>query len=291
MNTAADLKNRLLRLFPVATLKDHFKPVGKIQTMILGELSVRGDTEINQFVFSHLDYTRQHIYIFLHDIGLTTLEQVDFFDKSMLVSKHNINNKLEFNYLYKQTYDVVAEDSVDGGYEKHEIDFLQPIKLTFEPGLLKLCCTILERSPSAYLPGFNVVSAKKREDDKDLIEQISTVFFDETSQALLSADLNKGVKALWAADEIDARSVKIKGEHSTDSYVMDEDSTFKQKYPELYKEVIKWPLKKHLLRFTPDVYEYGEFECDVTEGTLSFNKYPTKVNTINDVISKIIAGN
>lgn len=292
MNTVADLKKRLLRLFPVAAVKSHFNPDSKTQTEILSELNGRSDADIVQFAFGNFDFTRQHVFLFGHSASVASLVNIDFIDPTFLVSRHHVDGKLELNYLYKHKYDVDAKDS-QGAYQKMEVHFRQPMRLVFESGLLKVFFTILERNPSAYLPDYEIFRYKRRVDDHEIISYIIDAFYAGTkNRAISELDLNKGVKALWHVDEIDARSVRFKDEHSIVHEVMDENNTFKQKYPTKYAEVIKAPLRKHLFRFLNNTAnDYGEFECDPTAGTLSFNKYATNVTTISNVLSKIIAGN
>lgn len=290
MNNLADLKKRLLRLYPVAALKSHFQPTNKLHADIIDELAARSEAEINQFAFANFDLTRQHISVYSHAKSLTSISNIDFLDQAFLISRHALPGKFVCSYLYKHVYDVFGTKP-NGDFEKLTIHFKQPIQLIFEPGTLKICFTILERNPSMYLPGYEVFKYKKKVEDIELLTAMHFAFLAAANQSLTPINVNKGVKALWENDTIDARSVRFKGSHSTVSEVMDEEFTFKKKYPQKYDEVINSPLRKHVFRFLVDTEKYGDFECDPSEGVFSFNKYPKEATTVNDVVSKILAGN
>src|SRR5688572_20462049 len=100
MNTSADLKRRLLRLFPVSILKSHFTPTSKTQSDILTELIQKNDEEIVQFAFSNLEFTRQHVFLFEHSLQVEGLSNIDVLPASF-ISRHTPNGKVILNYLYE----------------------------------------------------------------------------------------------------------------------------------------------------------------------------------------------
>ena len=186
---------------------------------------------------------------------------------------------------------MVVTSLRDENITRLQMVFLQPIQIVITPNAIILKLTILERNPNSYLDDYEVIKHTRETEDDILFQNIANHFRLTFNSEFPSLDINRGVKYLWENDMIDALSVKYKRETSMATEVMDEDYTFKQQNPVRYNEVITSPLRKHAFRFITDTVDYCDFVTDPTAGNISFHKYPSDSNQINNVISEILRNN
>jgi hypothetical protein len=289
MNSVASLKYRLLRLFPVAVVKSQLNPEGKTQGEMLTELQAQSDAVLVQFAFDNFGSTKQHVFLFEHDGTLNALNNQTLLDHG-LVACHQTPGKITYTYLFKHHYDVKAVHT-ETGYEVLDVVFRQPILITITPDHVSVALTILEKSLKGYLQDYEVLYAKRRLEDQDVIEMVKNGFMDSVGVTLDPLDLNSGIKALWTANTIDSTSLKYKRASSVASVIMDEEFLFRQENPAEWLQVMNSPLKKTVFRYVVPSDDLCNFECDPGAGSISFNVYPKTINQIDNVVSQIIAAN
>lgn len=294
MNTARELRYRLLRLFPVAVVKQYFEPAGRTQYEMLEEIT-SGTTaeEINSFCFDNFGFTKQHIYLF--QIGRFQIDRLDAVDDLLptaeLISKSKTAGTVRYSYLFSHTYDLAGIEESTRTFRELHLLFNQPIMIEITSASMKISLTIVEKNPESYLNGFKVYQAKRRMEDEDIVGSVMLRMADFSGAPPVPLDINRGIKHLWNHDLIDAVSIKYKKENSMAAEVMDEDMTFKNKYPEDFRKVLTAPLRKNTFRFLRDAEHYCDFVADPTAAILSFNKYPKEQNQISNVVSKILSHN
>ena len=64
MNSEKKILGRLLKLFPVKILKEHFHLELVGEALYRDILNTKIKSVINDFAYSNLDFTKQHIYIY-----------------------------------------------------------------------------------------------------------------------------------------------------------------------------------------------------------------------------------
>lgn len=292
MNNARELRYRLLRLFPIAVVKTAFPSLRGTQPVILDQIaSSASEAVVNGFVVANFGFVKKHISLFeLPDVNIHSLDNVNDLLNGELIDKVVTQDSIRYIYLFQHIYDVPATLETDGSFHRLAVAFKQPISIEITRTRLIVSLTILERNPKNYLHGYLVYNAKRRVEDKDLVEAL-LVKLAETFPPASLLDINQGVKSLWENDLIDARAVKYRRDSSVATEVMDENFTYKERYPERYLEVIQAPLKKHTFRFLQNHDQYCDFESDPSAGILSFNKYPSELNQIENVVREILDQN
>lgn len=281
INTKRQLLSRLVGLFPVKVMKDHFKIDVKEVAATLPENDVKG------YCFANLAHTKQHVYIYdlNKKFNPNTFNQVDFpldivNSSSDAVSHTYLCNKLvSFNVILKNPY------------SESTIKFYQPITVKLTNKHLIIQATILEKSISSYYPGQTVIDSKREVSEQDAIDEIRA-FFEDANYVVTYCDLNKGIKSMWDTDLIDSRAVRYKKNKSTSTESMDEGHTVKKVYPDVYEELMKHPLNKTLFFYLKeDEVLVDHFTADPSWGTLSIALFPKNPNQISNVIEKILSSN
>lgn len=287
MNSHSDLYKRLLKLYPVKVVKDVFNPQGSTQTEIIPEVvAAQTPAAIRQFANDNHNYTKQHIFLYKLNTSFKrpgfNFNGIPFDPESEIIE----DGGYVFKFLPTVNYDV----TLGGPYEETQIEFYQPTTLIIRGDKVIIHSTIMEKNLESYFGGRKVYEAKKT-DGEDyfvslLIQNIETFYQVE------ALDFNKGIKALWHNDDIDSKYAKWKKSHSTSTENMDEEFTLKEKYPELYAELVKAPLSRTIFRNKTGLEEINShFSADPTKGTVTISIYPDDLEQTKNVINKILASN
>lgn len=290
MNNETDLLFRLLRLFPVSVIKENFETENRVQNSMINEIIRNYPTEvIINFAVQNFSFTKQHVYFF-HSNGNNFRADHGFNPENLRNS--TVENEIRTDtYLIRQRYNLVVTSIQNDNISRLNLDFFQPFQIVISPTSFYIRLTILERNPNSYLEDYEVIRYSRENDDDIQISEICNYFQDNLNFGSVVLDINRGVKSLWQNDLIDAISVKYKRDTSVATEVMDENYTFKTQYPERYNEVMASPLRRHTFRFLNNNEDYCDFMTDPSAGTLSFNKYPSNLNQISNVISAILRNN
>lgn len=287
MNSNSDLAFRLLKLIPVAELKKFVTDSkNKNQDVLIEEVIKNLSFDnIKEKVISKHSFTKQHIFCFkkLKNISSKSFHQL----LPNYLKSEGDNHYYFFEHKYELICIKTSGTGITGRTEILKLNFLQPIRINVSNNSLIVHLTTLERSAGSYLDGYEILKQTRLLDDEDVIDQLLM----NCPVNLEVLDLNKGIKYLWDNDEIDSPYATFKKESSTSREVMDEDLTLKETYPELYKEMIKSPLRKIVFRINIDLVKLCDFTSNATEGTLAISKYPSNENQVNNVVSEILTNN
>ena len=286
-NTQQDLLHRTLKQLPVKILRDTWDIKGQSQDdLINGLIASNKEDALFSFFFDNFNYTKQHIYIYQldHAFNLPKFNQKNF--PYVLEQAKIIPGGIEFFCLPLVTY----TGTLISPYEKKQIQFYQPLKITLENDLIIFQFTILEKNLSAYLPASRLVKTHRDLDEDYFRQEINNYI---SSQYIIEiCDLNKGVKHLLRNNVIGLRFVKYKKSKSTTTETMDEDNTFREAYPGDFDKMMKEPLMKALMQYlTKDDKFPHLFTVDSSLGQLGFSTYPQNVNQINNVTTTILSKN
>ncbi|PRY10328.1 hypothetical protein CLV24_11456 [Pontibacter ummariensis] len=281
------LNRRLLKLFPVKLLKEEFQVTASTQPELIDTL-VYGNTDhtLREFAFDKIDCTKQHVYIYTlnraFDSGSFSARD---FPIEVLRSVRTSNGWV-LHCLPKITHNVVLIEP----FETRTIDFYQPIKITLDGNRLILQFTILEKNLKAHFERNRCVYSKRMLEESAIKDEILNHF--GRNYQVDVCDMNRGVKYLWDNGLLDGKALKFKRAKSTATVTMDEEETYKEVYPEEYRETMKDPLHRTVLKYKVQDDELCDlFTIDPSKGEISFNKYPLTANQIQNVISKILANN
>jgi hypothetical protein len=290
MNSAPELLERLLKLFPAKVLKAQFDVPGHTTAEKIPQIVASLPAEsIKQFVVDKLGHTKQHSFIY--KLG-RSFDRGTFVPEDLpipVVSEERVDGNYVFTCFPVVEYDVALLNP----YEEFTVHFIQPTRVVVKGRILIIQTTIMERSAAAYLPddrGRRLIDLAKRNTEDSFVPAILDVFRRRATTEV--CDLNRGVKALWATNTIDATSVKYKKDKSTVTESMDEEFLLKRDEPNTYNDIITRPLNKMSFRSLNEGDNFSRsFTVDPSNGVFSMNIYPEDPAQTWTIISAILRNN
>lgn len=289
MNTQNDLLKRLLKSYPVKVIKDHFDISGENQDEAIETIVQDNSTiEIQNFSFSHFNYTKQHIYIYKFQNPYTPAALNLSYLGHITIKQDVSANKLQIFCLVKINFTVIVSHA--GAINEVDLEFHQPLMIEATKDYLIFRFTVLESKLAPYFPqNASLYSPTKIVDEKSITSEILANFIASDPQ---KADLNKGIKAMWEDNLIDSKEVKFKKTKSVSRETMDEDKLVKVEYPDVYAELMKSPLNKTIFKYLNNNDDLcGHFTCDATNGEVNIPLYSKNTSQVESTINEIITKN
>lgn len=274
---SVELRRRLLDLFPVATLRASFEVKGSKET-VAGTIAKNADPanlkKIAEFVDSGMALCKQHIHIFGHDGNVDM--PADFAGAERVISapSHSL-------YIVKRTYHVVKLSNTP---QYGSVDFLWPIRIEVKNKYLLARFAVLERNIPTYFETGIMIRSKSPSEEP----MTATLLSDGT---VFAADLNKGIKSLWAKDLIDANRLKWDMPYSSDSKTMNGAKGLKKTNPAEYEAICKRPLRMCSFIGDGTHKEVGLFSANPTTGFIGFTRYSKDGSNGDALIEQILADN
>ena len=278
---------RLLNLYPAEELKDYWQLKSRTKDEAIEQiLKLAEEEEVKTFARLKQEVTKQHLFIFENDIkSLRSFPPVLLPGYVPTASKRTTDQIEEF-YLLPVTYKVV----IGPPYRDVELSFLWPVSVVATSKFTIVMLTILEKNIDAYLAQGEEALNTQRDIEEDMILATLEDNMPSTIQ-LTRADLNKGVKALWKADKIDAPMARWKPAKVTMTATMDGKYLLKKDDPQRFEEAIKTPLLKMLFAVVDPKAKYStQFSVSPSDGELMFNRY-TKPEEVSNVVRAILTAN
>ena len=282
-----DVRKRLLELFPAETIRASTL-VSEAMTKAKRIMAVVDSADlgdIRDFVATNFGRLHQHVYIFEPDPadGLAPNLTAPFGADPFKVTVEG--NERHHFYLLPLTYALVLEEPL----EHRDLLFAWPLKVVVAPTHVRIHFTIMAKSPRAHVgDGRSVLKSTPRPTERDLLAE-----FPEPPGLARPGplDLNRGIKALWAADVFDAPAVLYKRERATSKEVMDEAFTVKEDDPALYAQLADKPLYQTTFQFRGEDPCIKYFTADPTQGSLVFRRYSSSNDCVDGVIRRLLAAN
>lgn len=270
-----DDRKRLLELFPIATLREVWNVKGtktEICYAAAADTSAANIARIAKFVDDNFGCCKQHVYVYSHD-GTAPLPATVVDGESVLQT-----DGVRALYLARVTYAIVLRNPLD----ETTLEFLWPVRVEIRPTTFIVRCVVLEKNPSSYFDRAAYVAGKS------IIEKNILAGF--LTPGLIPADINKGIKKLWADGAIESIRGDYKKPYSLSSETMDEERGIKEHYPEIYAIMQESPLYTTLFEVTGDNSSVGTFSADPSHGIIGFTSYSAKGDT-DAIIEQIISNN
>lgn len=275
-DSSAELRRRLLELFPAANLRAFFNRKGLKEGLAAAVAKITGPADLDQlalFVDATMRFCKQHVHIFGHDGDFVLPEDFSGAERVVSAADHAL-------YITKRHYEVVKLDPPQNG----SIDFLWPIRLDLTPKYLLVRFVVLEKDLTAYF-------------DRQIMVRSKTPLEESMTGSLLSsgnvyaADLNKGIKALWAKDLIDATKLRFDMPDSADSKTMNGAKELKKTNPGVYADVRVRPLRMCTFVGHGSHTVVGNFSVNPTEGFIGFTRYSKDGSSGDELIRQILSSN
>lgn len=273
--SSVDDRKRLLELFPIANLRNTWNPKGKKEEICYAAAADNTPAQIAKlakFVDDNLGCCKQHVYVYSRD-GDVPLPP-DIGDGENVLQTDGVRAL----YLARVKYVVVLRNPL----EETTLEFLWPVRVEVRPASFVVRFVVLEKNPSSYFDRPAYVAGKS------ILEKNVLAGF--LTPALSPADINKGIKKLWADGFIESTRSDFKKPHSLSSETMDEDRGIKEHYPEIYAIMQESPLYTTLFEVTEEKNSVEAFSADPSHGIIGFTSYSAKGDT-DAIIEKIISNN
>lgn len=278
--------SRLLNIYPVDLLKAEFDVQGRRKEEVIETIIKKAsEQEILNFSKGNQDVTRQHVFLFENKPqNLRGFPKPALNDYVPVFTKYERQQVEEF-YAIEVEYTVV----VGPPYRDLTLQFLWPISILAEPQYTRVTFTILEKNVDAYIGTNERALSTKRDLDEESILNLLTSNLPDTL-ALTRADINKGVKKLWADDKIDSPASRWKEARTTMTSTMDKKYLLKRDEPAKYEAAIKAPLLKTLfVKLTNDSIP-AQFAVEPCQGELMLNRF-VSTGEVDNVVRAILADN
>jgi hypothetical protein len=274
--SSADVRQRLLELFPVSNLRSSFSVKGSKES-IAGSLARRtGSSQfdtIAEFVDENVQYCKQHIYVLSHSGDAELPESIPDGEQVLASKTHAL-------YLARTTIQVVKLDPP----EYDSIDFLWPVRIERSSHHVLVRFVVLEKAISSYFDRDVIVRGRS-------LSEESIVASLRVDGTLGITDLNRGVKALWDNDKIDAIKVKYTKPGSTNTQTMHEAKGLKKYDRKAYADLLKYPLSMSIFETHDEFKHIEHFAADPTMGMIGFTKYFKEGENGNELIRQILKSN
>lgn len=286
MNTQRDISKRLLRLFPVKVLKEHFNSTNVSDELYNEILNGNSKPIIDSFCYVNLEHTKQHIYIY--NIGQAPTPNnlnINQFPID-IVHQTNLNGVTSITISPIVDFKVILTNP----FEETTLRFHQPIQILLSNTHLIFYATILEKNMSNYFDqNRRVINAEKINDEISIIEQVCAYLAHLNPTV---CDLNRGIKQLWANDLVDSKYAKWKKDRSTTTETMDENYTLKSQYPDVYQNLVNAPLRKMIFKYLRDDEALPDhFTVDPSSGQISIPLFSKNANQNKNVVREILSNN
>ena len=286
MNNSRDLIKRLLSLYPIKHVKEHFGETGNASEVIEVVSGNFRQKEIYAFAQSFSCLTRQHIYLLQLNRNLTLIDVIDF--PLSTVFQQAERGGFTLFCLPKTSYSV----SLINPLEESEIVFQQPVTITLVNKVLSVFFTKIEKNVTPYYPEARYPVKRAQKFDEDEILRTIVSYFQDQCGTVACLDINKGIKYLWDNSYIDSNKVQWMKASSNATETMHEKLLFKRSYPAEYDELIKAPLVKSYFKYIREDDNFCEFfDADPGTGQVNIPRFPKTENQVNNVIREILAHN
>jgi len=286
INSQDEVYKRMVKAFSVNASKEIFnlqeykERQDELVTRIVQTFTT---LQIETILFNNFSLLKQHVYIYNYAgvLPANYLTNHPYIKSSTKVN----NNHTIYNLIFPTTFDFFNR----GTNSVNSIDFLIPVQIHQKGTKLLVFINILERNVASLISD-KVVAVNRDVNDDTILNSFVESTIHHNVQ-LTKCDLNKGIKKLWADDEVDAFKVKFKKDKSTSMEIMDEDKLLKRDMLVVYNELIKTPLIQTNFRVLKQNNLINYFVVDPSKGIFYFSVYPQHQSGINDLIDLVLSNN
>ncbi len=276
MNNERDVYARLLNGYPKKVLSDHFDIQSRTKDEVVNEIIESNRVEhIQTFAQDYFNQLKQHVY--LYDRINLNFDRTDIWDSDIFRSGQ------DWSFHLKRVI-ITVVDYVQ--LTRQDIHFLRPMMIRHHGNYTALHLSTLERKLQSLFDGEIIVPKRSRNISDSEIINTWNLRYD-----LVSIDLTRGIKEMWRQDIMDAREIKVQESHSMQTQRMDEEFTFKQMYPEKYRQVINDPLPKFTGEILDREYGINYFICFTELGKLNIPNYSDNNECLSNLIRLILENN
>jgi hypothetical protein len=276
---AADSEDirRLLELFPVSLIKSNWDHLRGNKTDLCEAISLEADLrKIGTFVALNFARCKLHTYI-LGPRGEEQPGPESVFPSADFLRSDSAQRKV---YLAKAKYTVLLAEP----FRQEELELLWPLRVEYREEITLLSFIVLERDVRAFFDR-EPINVRRHLEEKDVLNSV-------TSLGYQPVDLNKGVKALWSEDFMDAFRSKFKKTRSTTTEAMDKELGIKATTPRLYEQMLRFPMFETMFRINhPADSAVRVFQVNPTSGNVRMTRYTEGLGDSDEIVQRILTKN
>jgi hypothetical protein len=268
---------RLLELFPASSLKQDWDYLKGRKEELCAAIAKEGDhKKIRSFVISNFARCKQHSYIFGPRDDDQPGPEMNFPDADGLGQ----DSEGRLVYLGIAKYTVLLNDP----FSKEELELLWPMRIEYRDKATIVSFVVLERDVT-FLFDRQTINVRRHDEEKDVILGVESLGYE-------AIDLNKGIKALWAGDSMDAFKTRFKKARSTTTESMDKERGIKETEPQLYEQMRKLPMFETMFRIdNGEKHSVRVFQINPTGGVIRMTRYTEGAGDSDELINEILAKN
>ncbi|MBB5062455.1 hypothetical protein [Granulicella mallensis] len=269
--------SRLLSLFPVAVLKEEWEGIKGTKEVICDTVARALEPgKAIDFILANFAKCKMHVYV------LDPSQHKDVSIMNAITDAEILKVVADGPTLIlaRVSFVVILQDSL----KKEKVDLLWPMRIHTLADHLVLSAIVLERTPATlYNEPISIVSRSL--DEKLIVKNLKALGFD-------TADVHKGMKALWEEDYMDAFNVRFRSPDSTLTEVMDEEKGIKATKPERYEELKTATMFMSAFHLLKDpVKSIGDFFLDPSRGHFRFPRYTDDSGDADAVVQALLSKN
>lgn len=287
MNTERDKIRRLLHHLPYTTLKSCYNYSGNRQE-IIDQIVDDNPLELIKNVFiNNFNWTKQYIHIYSTEVVFTPAIMNNFPFHIFRRTEDNALGVFRYSFWNEFVVNVILFNE----FANAQVVYLQPFQIVFKDNLMFLHITKIEDDALTFFQEDRSPRKAGIENGHDSIKKIlDNYFYDNLGISMY--DLNKGTKELWENDIIDARKLKYKDSSSIETSIMDEQYTFKNRYPERFQSIMEKPLERTQYKNISGNDNLCEaIEIEPVLGFINILRFPKSENQIRNVVNEILNRN
>ena len=277
---------RLLNLFSFKKIAERFEPEESTKAAAVhAVVDEFHESDIWDFTFDYHPTTKHHVK--LYSFQRTDPGNLPGNPLGMdgLVRQSTRPDSRHWFYVLPCSHRMILRDP----FEEQVLTFPWPVSVTVMPKSMMVRTTILEKSLSSHIPGREIVRTTRELSEGALYQALLNGL---NIPEVRPMDLNKGVKELWEAGQIDSGKAQWKKARATTTQVMDSNYLLRQNDPELYQSITDKPLLKMSFDWLDDeAMSIKHFAVDATFGELSFSTYSDLERGPQDVVRTILERN
>lgn len=277
---------RLVSLFPVDLIRDRWpEAVGSKDEMALQAVADRNVNLIAGFVAKNLNCCHQHVYVYEAGAGnLMDAVPENVLDGSARIARIESADSIRLVYALPYDYKVIVRQPA---LQELTLRFLWPVSFTFTGSTMVARLVKMNKDYRAYVKDRVPISGSAIRDERTLLGSV----LQAVPVVLSPSDLNKGIKAMWAADDVDAQASSIKLSSSTRSDRMDTNRLIKRDLPELYEKVIATTILNASFLCLSEALSVERFGIKPSFGEVNFPLYSGTPDATEGLLRALLEAN
>lgn len=269
---------RLLKLFPAPVLKQNWVHLRAPKEEMCSKIAQEHDLEkISRFVADNYGRCKQHVYLMQPWNKNLPKPETSFPDANLFAT----DKQKRQLFLAKVRWKVLLANP----FEEEQVELLWPMRIDHHKDATLVSFVVVERDIQMFFEGRTILTQRRLVEEQHVVDAL-------LASGLIRLDFNKGTKALWKADKMDAFRSTFKKSRSTTTEAMDRQLGIKRTNPDLYQEMLLLPIHKTMFRVEASLENSVKvFQADPTGGVVRMTRYTEEEGDSDELVYALLAQN